>query len=404
MEISEQIRKLDQRLVRVAKTIEILKVLAWTVSVRDNFLSKWRTGQPELPKVPTKKLDYGSKRKELQSIMKCCDQQHPIGRFLYHTAESYLLAVRMLEHLGRPAFTKISAELYGLPSDPLCNGQSLSAFDAGTHFLRYTSHSTPAYALMAEDFCILPQYVASEISKAVKKAFKQHKVRVFVDQQLVAKAAAGAERIRVRGSTCFSPMDIPQLIHHEALTHTLTLLNGREQTNLLSLSLGAPRTTRTQEGLALFSEFITTSIDMNRLRRISARVVGIQRALEGADFIEIFRLFLDSGQNELESFHSAMRIFRGGSVRGGVVFTKDVVYLQGLVMIHQFLLSSIQTGKVMYPHYLFAGRLSLLDIAELSTLFESGLLKLPIYEPEWVKNRSALLAFLLYSAFTQQLH
>ena len=34
-------------------------------------------------------------------------------------------------------------------------------------------------------------------------------------------------------------------------------------------------------------------------------------ALDGADFIEVFRYFLDAGQNDVESFASAQRVFRG---------------------------------------------------------------------------------------------
>ena len=50
--------------------------------------------------------------------------------------------------------------------------------------------------------------------------------------------------------------------------------------------------TKTQEGLAVFSELITGSIDVDRMRRISDRVVAIQMSIDGADFIEVFRYFL----------------------------------------------------------------------------------------------------------------
>ena len=46
-------------------------------------------------------------------------------------------------------------------------------------------------------------------------------------------------------------------------------------------------------------------------------------ALDGADFIDLFKFFLVSGQPEIESVRSAQRIFRGGAVKGGIVFTKD---------------------------------------------------------------------------------
>ena len=60
-------------------------------------------------------------------------------------------------------------------------------------------------------------------------------------------------------------------------------------------------------------------------------------ALDGADFIELFTFFLDAGQWEEESVKSVQGIFRGGAVKGVVVFTKDAVYLQGLIEVHTFL-------------------------------------------------------------------
>ena len=71
------------------------------------------------------------------------------------------------------------------------------------------------------------------------------------------------------------------------------------------------------------AEIITGALDISRLRRIALRVVMVERALDGADFIEVFRGFLDAGQTEVESYRSAARVFRGGDVRGGQCFTKE---------------------------------------------------------------------------------
>ena len=234
--------------------------------------------------------------------------------------------------------------------------------------------------------------------------FDEDAVEIVVDPALSAKAAAGATRVRVRGATCFSAADVPQLVHHELFVHTLTALNGRRQPRLASLGLGAPRTTRTQEGLALFAEMITNSFDVNRLRRIAARVVAIDLAIAGADFLEVFRFFLECGQTEHEAVASAERVYRGGDPRGGVPFTKDAVYFQGLVHVHNFLRDAIHDGRVKHPAYLMAGRMSVSDVARLEPFFENGALAPPRYLPEWVKTRARLVAFLLYASFTTELH
>jgi uncharacterized protein (TIGR02421 family) len=207
----------------------------------------------------------------------------------------------------------------------------------------------------------------------------------------------------LRAETKFSARDVAQLVHHEGYVHMLTALNGREQPHLGSLALGSPRTTWTQEGLATFSELVSASIDLHRMRRIALRTHAVQMGLEGASFLDIFRYFLDAGQDEYESFQSAARIFRGGDTRGKVVFTKDVVYLQGLLRTHTFLRKAVQSNKFHYAEHLFAGRMTLGDIIALEPLFASGVIVPPAYEPPWLQQRSCLAAYLCYSVFANRI-
>ncbi|MBX7144569.1 MAG: flavohemoglobin expression-modulating QEGLA motif protein [Oligoflexia bacterium] len=403
--INQQLQKLvslDARLVEAAKSIKVLSNLAWPPDLAQKFLDSWNKGNPILPEVSYTGKNYSSTTGALKEIMRDCDQHHPIGNYIFKTAESYCIAAAMLECLGTAAFTEISSTLYGTPRETIGNS-GISILEAAEHFLQTTASFTKSIHTTEADHCVLPSVVADELSRQIAPVFTNHPVEVVIDNTLASKAAAGARRIRIRGGTCFSWADIPQLVHHEAFVHTLTMLNGREQPNLKSLGLGAPRTTRAQEGLALFAELITTSIDLNRLRRIALRVKAVHLAMEGANFIEVFKFFLDSGQDELESFHSTMRIFRGGDVRGRIVYTKDVVYLEGLVFIERFLLKAIEEGRTNYPNYLFSGRLALSDVLALDEYFANGFIAPPLYAPSWIKNRACLAAFLLYSSFTNRI-
>ena len=178
--------------------------------------------------------------------------------------------------------------------------------------------------------------------------------------------------MRIRAQTCFSELDVVQLIEHEGFVHAGTALNGRAQPYLTCMGLSAPRTTLTQEGLATLAELTTRTIDIARLRRLALRTVAIQRALDGADYLDVFRFFIASGQSEDESAHSAMRIFRGGDVRGGVVFTKDVVYLCGLTAVHTFLRNAIAERRPHLVRRLFAGRVALPDVHRLESACASA--------------------------------
>lgn len=329
--------------------------------------------------------------------MSSCDTKHPVGRYIHDTAESYLLAAEMLEHVGTAKFTECCARIYGLPKDHI--SAKLTNLDVAEKVIKATNDFLRPCSMEEGNICILADSVAEEIQTVADKTFTRHKIAVDVDPKLASKAAAGADRIRVRGSTCFSEADIPQLIQHECLVHTLTKINGKEQPNLKSMGLGAPRTTGAQEGLAVFSELITSVINLSRLRRIALRVKAVQMVIDGANFLEIFKYFIDSGQNELESFQSASRVFRGGDVNGKIAFTKDAIYLRGLLNVHIFLSKAIKEEQMDYPSYLCAGRLALSDVVELESFFVAGYIAKPIYEPQWITNRNCLAAFLLFGHF-----
>jgi uncharacterized protein (TIGR02421 family) len=394
----ERTLELDARLVEAAKKVKVLSSLSWPDAEAERFLGAWKKGKPRLPE-PKVAPERGvaDAAPELERIAQACDPQDPLAAYVARTARSYAMAARMLAAVGTPDFTELSSELYGRPND-FIGPDGLTNLDAAEHFVKATSD----LARVAHDDGppLTPKQVAEELQRAMDAAFPDHPVKVVLADDLPAKAAAGADRIRVRANCSFSAMDVPQLVHHEGLVHTLTLKNGRLQPKLKSLGLGAPRTTPTQEGLATLAELITSSIDLSRLRRLALRVLAIHQALHGADFVDVFRFFLESGQTEAESYHSAQRIFRGGDVRGRVVFTKDVVYLWGLISSHSFLRKAIQEDKQHYVHALFAGRLTLGDVVALEPYFRSGLIAAPVYEPPWVKNRNVLAATLAFSVFT----
>ena len=93
------------------------------------------------------------------------------------------------------------------------------------------------------------------------------------------------------------------------------------------------------------AELLTLSLDIVRLRRIALRVKAIAMALDGADFIDIFKSFIEAGQTEEESYQSTVRCFRGGDVKGGSVFTKNTVYLKGMIEVHAFLAVAIHDNR-----------------------------------------------------------
>lgn len=398
----ERYVELDRRLVEATKDIKMLSTLSWPASVQDEFLRNWRSGNFRLPEVSYRKLDFAERQAELDRIILHCDPHHPIGDYLLRTAQSWRYATQLLENLGKPEMGEFAIQLYGKPGDAIA-GSEVHNIDAARHFIIAANEVMRDTRLTEPDYCLSAETMKAEMEETLGRFFWKHNVRIEIDPTLVAKAAAGPTRVRLRAGTSFTEYDRLQLLEHEAFVHSLTALNGREQPYLKSLGLNSPRITASQEGLAVFAELITGSIDLGRMKRISLRIIAIDLALRGADFLDVFRFFMDEGQSESDSFNSAMRVFRGAPLTGGVAFTKDTVYLHGLLSVHTFFRWAFKHQKLMLTRYIFAGKMTLHDVLAFEPFFESGLIAEPTYLPPWAQRTNALAGYLSFSLFANRI-
>lgn len=393
---------LDQQLVEAVRGMHVLAAVAWPVSAEKKFLQNRARGREALPRIEYVRPDFSAQRAELDRIAEAADAAHPLGAYLQRSARSWSVAAMMLEAIGTPAFTACSIQLYGKPDDALPGG-SQTNLDAAKYFLSIAEKLGDGLVTDAEDRAIPAAELCEEVQRKVDAFFGAGVVKVELDDQLTAKAAAGATRIRLRAGTNFNEYDRNQLLAHEAFVHTLTALNGRAQPVLQSLSRASPRVTATQEGLAVFAELMSGSIDIARLKRISLRILAIEMALHGADFIEVFRYFRAHGQNENDSFTSAQRVFRGVPPSGGAAFTKDNVYLAGLLTVHTFFRWAFKRRRLDLLRNLFAGKFALEDVIALKPCFADGSIIPPKYVPPWLQQSHGLAAKLAFSLFANKI-
>jgi hypothetical protein len=149
------------------------------------------------------------------------------------------------------------------------------------------------------------------------------------------------------------------------------------------------------------------------MKRVSLRIEAVAMAMDGADFLQVFRYFLASGQDDAESFASAQRIFRGVPVTGGAAFTKDVVYLRGLVGVHTFFRWALKHEKLHLCRQLFAGKMTLGDAVRFEPLFHGDVdadgaataapLAPPRWLPRWVSRANGLAGMLAFSLFANRI-
>ncbi|WP_045727084.1 flavohemoglobin expression-modulating QEGLA motif protein [Xanthomonas sp. GPE 39] len=394
--------KLDARMVKAVRGIRLLALTSWPLALQASFLQSVARGQPQLPQVQYPRLDLTDTRRELAAIAQACDPTHPLGVYLQASVHSWDLAAALLESLGTSAVGTYSAQLFGVPEDPM-PGQGATMREAASHFIHIAQELDGELLSAEEQVPVSATALHLLLQRDLDAFFGKRVIAVELDPDLPSKAAAGARRIRLRAGATFSDYDRAQLFHHEALVHSLTALNGRAQVHLRSLALSSPRVTATQEGLATFAEQITGSIDIVRMKRISMRIEAIALARDGADFIEVFRYFDAAGQSPMESFSSTQRVFRGVPTSGGVAFTKDTVYLRGLASVHTFFRQALQRDRLSLCRGLFAGKMTLEDAVGFAPLFESGIVLPPRWLPPWMARVRGLTGMLAFSLFANRI-
>src|SRR5690606_29113873 len=144
-------------------------------------------------------------------------------------------------------------------------------------------------------------------------------------------------------------------------------------------------------------------MDLDRLERLSNRILAIKMAIDGADFVEVYEFFWGLTENAEQSFENTRRVFRGGVLTGGAPFTKDCVYLDGLLRVHNFLRVAAALGRVDLIHNLFVGKLDIDDIAAIGELRFMNICQPSAFLPPWVSDLRFLLSYLSYSTFLNQI-
>ena len=386
---------------KAARGIRLLSYASWPASEQARFLDAYPKGKARLPDYRYPRHDFTEARREFAAIAAAADPAHPLGAYLLESARDWDLAAQLLEALGTPQVDALSRDLFGGPEHVLPGGATTR--EAANHFISVADEMDRELLAPAEQVEISAASLALQLQAKLDDFFDGRVISVELDPDLIAKAAAGATRIRLRTGAAFSDYDMQQLLQHEAFVHSLTALNGRQQALLPSLGLSSPRTTATQEGLAVFAEQITGSIDIERMKRVSLRIEAVAMAQEGADFMVVFRYFLDAGQSPADSFTSAQRVYRGVPTRGGCAFTKDTVYLRGLIGVHTFFRWALKHGKLRLCRLLFAGKMTLADVQRFEPLFGDGGLVEPRWLPEWVSRANGLAGALAFSLFANRI-
>ncbi|MBL7127427.1 MAG: DUF1704 domain-containing protein [Ignavibacteria bacterium] len=292
--------------------------------------------------------------------------EDPTLAYLFHEKRTELdRQLTMLDDRETPQFLYSSLQLFGNISDNLFNLSKniLQVLPARSRELSKSGY------LNAEEFAD----IAFNEIEYYKQFYPSLSSRIQIRDDVVGLMVS-------RGNLLISRnIKIPisrseALIQHEVGTHVVTYFNGLSQP-FKQLYSGLAGYEELQEGLAVLSEYFVDGLSRPRLRLLAGRVIAARCIIDGASFIDTFReMNLTYGFDQWTAFTLTARIYRSGG------FTKDIVYLRGLVN----LLNYLKKDGILEP--LFVGKIAIDHIPIIQELqLRKVLHPAPLY-PRYFKN------------------
>ncbi len=398
------LKALSEQLIDAQSPIRILDSIKWPHQWREDFFASGMTALPKAThdyyqSIPLD-FDLEKKRTEFkelqQSIIRKLGKTDPLGNLLLATTEQYLSVLELLRFRGKPEFGKFSVELYGSATDHLC-GDQRSLLEVGEELCSIFSQPAVEHISFYQPKNYDAQDAVQVLQDRLNRFFTEGELKVILADGIVSDAAAGGDSIKMNSRSHFSERDLRVLEVHEGWVHVGTTLNGRLQPHARWLSVGAPRIAAIQEGLALLMETLTFSSFPFRARRVSDRVSAIHVAQQGADFVETFHHLRNRGLPDNEAYTTTQRVFRGGTINGGSIFTKDLSYIKGFIENVNFIRSAIGAGLPELIPMLFVGKIALEDIPVLYEAYLEGIVEPPRYLPDMFRDLNGLYVWFGFS-------
>ncbi|NJY64204.1 DUF1704 domain-containing protein [Salinimicrobium sp. CDJ15-81-2] len=196
---------------------------------------------------------------------------------------------------------------------------------------------------------MVPRYNADQAQAYFQAFGEKHGLNFKIKQSNSITGAAMAlnttKTLIVKKNRKFSDNDLKIQANHEIGVNMLTTFNGLNQP-LRIFSHGFANNHLTQAGLAIFSEYMSDSLSLKRMKELAYRVLAADSLIKGYSFSDTFDLLYNQYKLDKETaWIITLRAHRGGG------FTKDHQYLPGLKKVYDYYTSGkdlnlLLTGKV----------------------------------------------------------
>jgi uncharacterized protein (TIGR02421 family) len=315
-------------------------------------------------------VDVGRQKKALFTV--ALDHfEDPVLTTLYREKQQELdLQLSLLAARETPRFVEFGRALYG-PVEPGLLQVARTILDA----------TKPARGKRKGDAndadVAFVERRARSMIKYYADGYDGFSASVEVRDDLPAGMMVSGGRLLISRHTTIARGRVEALLSHEVGVHLLTYFNGSAQ-GLRLFRSGLAGYEGVQEGLAVLAEYLVGGMTVGRLRLLAARVVACADMLEGASFIECYRMLVrDLGFAGAKAFNLALRVYRGGGL------VKDAVYLRGLLEV----LSHLQAGGSLDPFWM--GKIAAAHFSVIQELSTRGLLQPPRLLPQFLSHGQA---------------
>ena len=353
--ISPPLQKFDKALYRKVKNFEILSFVNTTniVAEKKKFFKSNFRNNPEFKYRPLTMDPHKFKTEIFSLDIDSIDDIH-FRQMYSDIISAYCDKVDLLKSLGTEKFLYNSLRYFGEPNkNDLANAQ----------FLLYCDD----YKVGLEERELEFDFVKKRFETATQKYGHQFNVEISTSIPSDALVINSKRKVVLKKGAQFTASRLDALINHEVGVHVTTSVNAANQP-LKFLSLGLPKNTYTQEGLAIYAEFQSGGLTIERLKELGLRVLAIESMVSGNDFQTTFiSLYETFKWNPNKLFYLVTRVYRGGG------FTKDYLYLRGFRKILQMKERGVKLDN------LFLGKTSHNYLGILNEMVDRKILNPPEY-------------------------
>jgi uncharacterized protein (TIGR02421 family) len=348
----DQIRDYSAQLKEIAKDLSFLghpryptKELLKIFPQHQEFISKLEDVSVPFP------VHLHEKRKAMDQFsnkLPSADLPAGIKTIFSQRIIDYHLLLSMMETFGTHAFYDHCVKLYG-------SSQRHSKNNAFYYFLEkvpeFCMPDSSQESFHGEDAI---EYVRNKMLET----FSPEDVDVRASTSLLSDASAGRKTLKINPLKTFTTQHLDILLVHEGWVHLGTSLNGAAQEDNLWLSTWAPRTTFMQEGLAVLTELLTGCMTKERWNKVILRHLATSMAEKGSTIADVYAYLRHHEMEDLDAFKLALRVFRGVPLDGGMAFTKELLYLHGMIELLYHLhfykadLRSLWVGKISFEEHI----------------------------------------------------